>query len=131
MASLPLDVIPTWTRNGEMAHGPNERLMLAVLQDALATFERGLRASKASQRQAFYEVDRWVNSEDTDWPFAFENVCARLGIDPGYIRAGLQRLKTQAFQRGGERRSKLPARSLPRRSWAHRSIAGTGIKEGH
>jgi len=72
--------------------------MLAVLEEALVTFQRGLNSPKAEQRRHFYEVDRWVASNDTDWPFSFENICTCLRIDPDYIRSGLQKLKRDALR---------------------------------
>ncbi len=81
----------------EVTSSPRNRLMLAVLEEALVTFQRGLNSPKPEQRRHFHEVDRWVASIDTDWPFAFENVCGCLAIDPDYIRCGLRRLKREAL----------------------------------
>ena len=82
----------------ELTANPRNRLMLAVLEEALVTFQRGLNSPKAEQRRHFYEVDRWVASNDTDWPFSFENICTCLRIDPDYIRSGLQKLKRDALR---------------------------------
>ena len=82
----------------ELTANPRNRLMLAVLEEALVTFQRGLDSSKAEQRRHFHEVDRWVSSDDTDWPFSFENICSCLRIDPDYIRGGLRKLKHDALR---------------------------------
>ena len=82
----------------ELTASPRNRLMLAVLEEALVTFQRGLNSPRAEQRRLFHEVDRWVASHDTDWPFSFENICGCLRIDPDYIRAGLFRLKRDALK---------------------------------
>jgi len=87
--------------SAEVTASPGNRLMLAVLEEALVTFQRGLNSPRAEHRRHFHEVDRWIKSGDTDWPFAFENVCASLHIDPDYIRAGLKRLKFNALAAGG------------------------------
>ena len=95
--------------------------MLAVLEEALVTFQRGLNSPRAEHRRHFHEVDRWIRSDDTDWPFAFENICACLRIDPDYVRGGLKRLKSSALgmdariaARGaGLRRERI----YDRRSW--------------
>lgn len=84
----------------ELLASPRNRLMLAVLEEALVTFQRGLNSPKAELRQQFHEVDRWVASADIDWPFSFENVCGCLHIDPDYIRDGLQQLKRSALKSG-------------------------------
>ena len=66
-------------------------------EEALLEFQRGVGSARAEERQRFHEVDRWVDSADTDLPFAFESICSSLLIDPDYIRSGLRRLKQQAF----------------------------------
>ena len=60
--------------------------MGAVLQDAIHSFcecsgARGVRSCKL-----FDETSQWFASSDHDWPFAFESICAALGIEPGWIR---------------------------------------------
>lgn len=82
----------------ELTANPRNRLMLAVLEEALVTFQRGLDSQKAEQRRHFHEVDRWVASDDTDWPFSFENICSCLRIDPDYVRGGLRKLKREALR---------------------------------
>jgi len=103
----------------ELTASPSNRLMLAVLEEALLTFQRGLNSSRAEQRRHFYEVDRWVGSDDTDWPFSFENICTCLQIDADYIRKGLKRLKTEAFRgRSVRKRCSLRReRIYDRRGW--------------
>src|SRR5439155_1419454 len=41
------------------------------------------------------EVDAWLASDVTDWPFAFVTICHTLNIDPDYIRRGLRRSRTR------------------------------------
>lgn len=72
---------------------PESLLLLAVLHDALETYQRGLRTRDGASIKAFREVDRWFRSEDYDWPFAFESICSAIGVDAGHIRDGLNRLK--------------------------------------
>jgi hypothetical protein len=105
----------------ELTASPRNRLMLAVLEEALVTFQRGLNAPKAEQRRQFHEVDRWVASDDTDWPFSFENVCGCLNIDPDYIRKGLQQLKRDAMAQG---RQSPPSRLRRERIYDRRGWRG-------
>jgi hypothetical protein len=72
---------------------PEKRLMLAVLEAGVATFQRHREAKTPRNQRLFREVEDWIRSTDTSWPFAFENVCHTLGLDPEYLRAGLERLK--------------------------------------
>jgi hypothetical protein len=103
----------------ELTASPRNRLMLAVLEEALVTFQRGLNSPKAEQRRQFHEVDRWVASEDTDWPFSFENVCSCLQIDPDYVRLGLRALKCEALSSGESAKSPRLRREriYDRRGW--------------
>jgi hypothetical protein len=67
------------------------RLLLAVLQEAIGTFQRHAAARDRQGRAAFTEVDAWFASEETEWVFSFVSICDALGIDGTYVRAGLQR----------------------------------------
>lgn len=103
----------------ELTASPRNRLMLAVLEEALVSYQRGLNSPRAEQRRQFHEVDRWVASEDTDWPFSFENVCGCLRIDPDYIRMGLRSLKHDALSSGASAKSPRLRREriYDRRGW--------------
>lgn len=103
----------------EPSREPENRLMLAVLEEALVTFQRGVDSPMAERRKRFYEVDRWVAETDSDWPFSFENICQTLRIDPDYIRTGLRTLKSQCLLRKATtRRRKLRReRIYDRRAW--------------
>ena len=73
------------------------RLMLAVLEEALTTFQRGLVSDVAERRKHACEVEAWAASDAVDWPFAFENVCDCLGIDPDYVRRRMSKLRRSAY----------------------------------
>lgn len=72
---------------------PEKRLQLAVLADAVLTVHRcsGVRGKEA--RDLLAEVDAWLASDASDWPFSFVTVCETLRFDPDYIRRGIQRLR--------------------------------------
>ena len=70
---------------------PEKRLQLAVLEDAVLTFERSVGVDGARPQRLLAEVEAWVASDATDWPFAFVTICHTLNIDPDYVRAGLRR----------------------------------------
>ena len=100
------------------ARQPEKRLMLAVLEDGIAVFQRTVSATTRAARREFEEVRAWLASDDTTWPYAFLNVCHVLGFDPDYLRAGLARLL--------ERTTALPvgAKVVPIR-FAFRRISGS------
>ena len=90
----PETILPTQlldTSHLGAARQPEKRLMLAVLEDGIATFQRTVSATSRRARREFDEVRTWLASDDTAWPYAFVNVCHVLGFDPDYLRAGLAR----------------------------------------
>ena len=68
---------------------PEKRLMLAVLDDAIACFQKYVSAREGGGKKIFGEAEDWFLEENGDWPFAFENICDVLGLDPHYLRQGL------------------------------------------
>ena len=70
---------------------PEAELMRAVLADALGCFQKGfVRQGRRVQRLA-REAEEWLFSDDARWPFSFVSICAALGLEPTYLRRGLQR----------------------------------------
>ncbi len=80
---------------------PEKRLMLAVLEEAVATFQRYVTAKNRRGQRLFQEAEDWIRSTDADWPFNFENVCGALEIEPEYLRRGLEAWKQKQRQAGG------------------------------
>jgi len=74
---------------------PEKRLMLAVLEDAVAVYRKHVHIKQAGGRTLFTEAEEWILSEDQEWPFSFVNICHQLDLDPDYIRGGLARWKQQ------------------------------------
>ena len=97
---LPEIVLPAqfFARAGG-ALQPEKRLMLAVLESAVWLVLVGGR--RRSRCGAAAEAEQWLASDATDWPFSFVNVCDVLGLDPGYVRAGVVRRATVTRARGG------------------------------
>ena len=65
--------------------------MLAVLEGAVSDFQKYATASGGRGRRLFAEAEAWLASTSTDAPLDFESICQGLGLDPSFIRAGLQR----------------------------------------
>jgi hypothetical protein len=76
-----------------VVHQPERRLMLAVLEEAVLTFCKHLGDARVRSRRLVREVEQWMDSRHTDWPFSFENICATLNLDPSALREGLQRMR--------------------------------------
>lgn len=68
---------------------PEKRLMLAVLEDAVAVFQRHLSAPAPQGDRAFDETVAWIWSEDVSWPYSFLNVCEHLNLHGERMRKGL------------------------------------------
>ena len=92
----PDTLVPTqyFDRVGaDAAFQPEKRLMLAVLEEAIATFQRHVVAGTRRSQRLVEEVEEWVEGRESEWPFSFENVCAALDIEPEYLRTGMARWK--------------------------------------
>jgi hypothetical protein len=81
---------------------PEKRLMLAVLEDAVGTFQKYATAGGRRGRRLFAEAEEWFAAEDDGWPFAFTSICQALGFDPEYLRRGLARWRDQQVAQGEE-----------------------------
>jgi hypothetical protein len=98
-----------------------DRLMLAVLQDALATLQRGLTSKDREERDKLREVEQWIRSRDHDWLFSFENICCTLRIDASHLRSGLIEVKRRILD---DRLGVRVKAALPRRLYTRRAYAG-------
>src|SRR5438128_6130269 len=67
---------------------PEKRLMLAVLEDAVGTFQKYVTASTRRGQRLFAEAEQWFASEAMEWPFAFESICEALGLEASFVRRG-------------------------------------------
>ena len=73
----------------ELADVPEVRLMLAVMEDAVAYYQRLALESEQHEQQLFAELREWIESDDTSWPYSFENICDALHLEPESLRRGL------------------------------------------
>jgi hypothetical protein len=69
-----------------------QRLMLAVLVDAIKILQGWQRMGSARKRRAFAEAAQWVTTSGTNYPFSFDSVCDALGIDSTLLRERLSSL---------------------------------------
>lgn len=88
---------------------PVKRLMLAVLEDALRSFQNNATAIAGPRRRLFDEAEEWLCGGAGEGPFSFETVCETLGIEPEFLRKGL--LEWRAQQLAGEAHRRLARRS--------------------
>jgi len=97
---------------------PEQRLMLAILEDAVGVFQKYVLAERRSsnrknpaQQKADYfrEAEEWILDIEEEGLHSFHNICDTLGLNSDYIRKGLMRWKEEAL-RGGNVKA-LPSRS--------------------
>jgi hypothetical protein len=79
---LALDSAASWS--GE------RKLLLAVLQDAVASFFHYRQDPTTRDRRLFRETHEWLWSTDRQWLCSFESICDNLHLDADYIRRGLK-----------------------------------------
>lgn len=106
-AGMDMILPAQWQAEVHALHDPERRLRLAVLEDAILCYQRYGDATDRRARVLYEDAADWLASPDRSEPFAFENVCDALGLDPDYIRQGLQRWWTA-------RRDGLAPAALPR-----------------
>lgn len=65
---------------------PEERLLLALLMDAIYCFQKYYFASDKDGKAFFREAEAWIMDEDLSSPFSFMGACEYLEIDADYLR---------------------------------------------
>ncbi|HSE86455.1 MAG TPA: hypothetical protein VLJ79_09560 [Candidatus Binatia bacterium] len=74
---------------------PEKALLLAVLEDAVDCFLEYHAAEDRIGKGRFQEAEEWIMQRGDDWFFSFENVCELLGLNPEYLRRGLQQWRAK------------------------------------
>ena len=82
-----------------------EKLMFAVLTDAIECFQKYLDENSRRSRRLYSEAAAWIASRDSSWPYSFENICEVLNINANYLRLGLMQWRINH-----ESHKKLPKR---------------------
>ena len=89
-----------------------EKLALAVLESAIADFQKYVFSKDQRGQKLFQEAEEWFLEKDDDQLFSFEYICATLQLHPDYIRRGLltwkqSKLKMDSVEGPRQRRTKL------------------------
>jgi hypothetical protein len=90
--SVPDIILPSqyFGSMGSVGLSGEERLMLAVMVDAMNVLQSWKGAGSPCKRRNFAEAAQWVNSRGTTHPFSFDSVCDALGIDSELVRSRLR-----------------------------------------
>lgn len=75
--------------------GPERRLMLAVLEDAVACFQTYLHAKRSKEKKLHNDTVSWIFDRGDHRVFSFDNVCGVCGFDPDYLRRGLLKWRAE------------------------------------
>ena len=107
-AIVPAAVLPEQFHGSPRQHyhaRAEVALIQSVLEDAIDCFQKQFGAPCFRDYRIAQEAEQWFFTDDYKWPFSFVNICSVLGIDPGYIRRGLNKQKA-------ERPVEIPQRAL-------------------
>ncbi len=91
---------------GKSRFSSEQRLMLAVLADAINILQDWRGSFSPRKRRLFVEAARWVMTQGSSFPFSFDNVCDALEISSDALRRRLASLAT------GSGDSRLPTSRL-------------------
>ncbi|HXV84003.1 MAG TPA: hypothetical protein VEG60_29475 [Candidatus Binatia bacterium] len=117
---LPEQYLDTFRRKLHLE--PEKKLMLAVLEDAIACFQKYVFVREGKGKVLFQEAEDWIWDRNNDWLFSFANVCETLGFNPAFLRQGLAQWRAQKQ----ESRAKAKVYQLaPRSGKRKRGVAVT------
>ena len=94
---IPQEYLETFKRRTHLQ--PEKRLMLAVLEDGVACFQKYVAASDFRGKKYFKETEEWVLQEPSESLFCFANVCETLGLNANYLRHGLMQWKRETLEK--------------------------------
>ena len=92
---LPDQYLETFRR--KLYLEPEKKLMLAILEDAIACFQKYAFARDSKGKALFSEAEQWIREGTAGGIFAFDSVCEVLGLNPSYLRQGLVTWKKSAL----------------------------------
>jgi len=92
---------------------PEKSLMLAILEDAVRSYQENLLSRQKRAKKLFEDAAEWIAETGSEWIFSFESVCDALGLNPAYVRRGLLQWKEK-------NRPKQPLSE----SWEGKRLAG-------
>jgi hypothetical protein len=94
---LPEQYLDTFRRKLHLE--PEKKLMLAILEDAIACYQKYSFARDSKGKALFEEAEAWVREPGSASIFAFDSVCESLALNPEYVRRGLAGWKEAAATR--------------------------------
>jgi len=81
-----------------------QRLMLALLADAINVFQQGVLSRSTRKRLLYIDAERWIMAGRTNrHAFAFDTVCESLGINSSLLRRAMIAWKHEICRNSGAR----------------------------
>ncbi len=81
---------PDTSFDAQSSKTPEQKLMLAVLDDAVSCFQKYFAARDKQNVRLFREAEEWILLQGKgDWFFSFDYICETLDLNPDSIRKGL------------------------------------------
>ena len=99
-----------------------ERLMLAVLEEAVKCFQEYVLATRPREKRLFQEAEEWILETDSEYLFSFESICQTLGLHPDYTRQGLLVWKEAKLKLSSVEGHRVGRPKLARTRVAHPSV---------
>jgi len=90
---------------------PEQRLILAVLEDAVWCFQNGVRSKDKKKQELYREAEEWLLEEGSRWLFSFNEICDLLGLESKYIRKQLLDWKKDALSGRAKSSAQRPLNS--------------------
>ncbi len=93
---VPSAILPSqyFARPGGRVRSAEQRLVAALLEDAIAVYSKNREPKTRKARRLLNETERWFLSSDRTWVFSYLRVCEALDLDPYCIRRALRLPRT-------------------------------------
>ena len=106
-----------------------QRLMLALLTDALNVYQKGALSRLTRLRRLYVDAERWILADRADCnALSFTTVCDSLGINPELLRRRIIDWKhTVCGQHRGNSSSRLRLKITPRERYVGRGDSSSKV----
>jgi hypothetical protein len=106
-----------------------QRLMLALLTDALNVYQKGALSRLTRLRRLYVDAEHWILADRSDCDgFSFTTVCDALGINPELLRRRLVDWKHSVCNRHqGNSSSRLLLKITPRERYGRQRINSRAV----
>ncbi len=115
--------------SGGYALSGEQRLMLALLTDALNVYQKGALSRLTRMRRLYIDAECWILADHANCnAFSFTTVCDALGINPELLRRRIINWKhTVCSQQRSHSSSRLRLKITPSERYARRRINSSAV----